>query len=206
MFGALLVEDQPSSLPPIFQQAEERLLLVNTLDVGLQRVLARMSMDRLWQTASNAAVTLVNGKLEPRSQVQSGVWYRMRFVYASMFASIRLALNSDGATCQMQLLAKDGIYLKEAPRQVNRIWLASGNRADVMVSCSCKGKSPCQATFHSEWGPRNAAEFRDADSHWQGMAVTRTWVGDVFHLDIEGSTPAATTLPSSPRCHATWQI
>ena len=44
MFGAQLVEDQPSSLPPIFQQAEERLLLVNTLDDGLQRALARMSM------------------------------------------------------------------------------------------------------------------------------------------------------------------
>ena len=61
MFGAQLVEDQPSSLPPIFQQAEERLLLVNTLDVGLQRAVARISMDRLWQTASNATVTLVNG-------------------------------------------------------------------------------------------------------------------------------------------------
>merc|ERR1712060_645367 len=142
MFGALLVEDPPASLPPSIMQAEERLVLLNTLEAKMQRAVARMSLDNLWQTESNASVTLVNGTLEPTTNVKSGVWYRFRFVYASMFNSVRLSLKSESATCQMELLAKDGIYLNEAPRTVNRIWLASG------------------------------------------MAVTRTWVGDVFHLDI----------------------
>jgi len=195
MFGALLVEDPPASLPPSIMQAEERLVLLNTLDAKMQRAVARMSMDNLWQTESNASVTLVNGTLEPTTNVQSGVWYRFRFVYASMFNSVRLSLKSgSGATCQMELLAKDGIYLNEAPRTVNRIWLASGNRADVLVSCSCAGAASCQATFRSEWGPRDAAEMKSADDHWHGMAVTRTWVGDVFHLDITG-TGVADALP-----------
>lgn len=195
MFGALIVEDPPASLPPAVAEAEERLLLVDTLDVGLQRAVARMSMDDLWQTESNASVTLVNGALDHSEGLQSGKWYRLRFVYASMFSSIRLALNSDTASCQMQLLAKDGIYLNEAPRRVSRIWLASGNRADVLVSCSCKGSTSCRASFRSEWGPRDAAEFSDADGHWNGLAVTRTWVGDVFHLDVTGESIAA-PLPS----------
>jgi len=200
MFGALIVEDPPASLPPAVSDAEERLLLVDTLDVRMQRAVARMSLDDLWQTESNASVTLVNGALEPSESLQSGRWYRLRFVYASMFASIRLALQSDEtASCQMQLLAKDGIYLNEAPRQVNRIWLASGNRADVLVSCSCKSSPSCRATFRSEWGPRDAAEFSDADGHWNGIAVTRTWVGDVFHLDITGQSVAAQLPTFKPR-------
>merc|ERR1719401_846492 len=190
MFGALIVEDPVASLPPSILQAEDRLVLLDTLDVGLQRAVVRMSKDNLWRTESNASVTLVNGTLHPSTSVRSGVWYRFRFVYASMFHSIRLALREENATCQMQLLAKDGIYLNEVPRQVNRIWLASGNRADVMVSCSCRGASPCRASFRSDWGPRSEAEFRDADQHWGGHAVTRTWVGDVFHLDISGESVA----------------
>jgi len=199
MFGALLVEDPPASLPPSIMQAEERLMLVNTLDVGMQRSVARMSMDDLWQTNSSAVVSLVNGTFEPNSSIQSGKWYRLRFVYASMFHSVRLALRGSNATCRMSLLAKDGVYLKEAPRVVNRIWLASGNRADVMVSCSCHGAEQCRATFQSEWGPRNSAEFKAADAHWNGLAVTRTWVGNVFHLDIAGNSDAATLPVFHPR-------
>merc|ERR1712113_1335466 len=111
MFGAFIVEDSPASLPAEIMGAEDRLMLVDTLDVKLQRAVARMSMDNLWQTESNASVTLVNGTLEPTTNVRSGVWYRFRFVYASMFNSIRLSLKSETATCQMELLAKDGIYL-----------------------------------------------------------------------------------------------
>jgi len=196
MFAGLLVEDAPASLPPVFMEAEERLMLVNTLDVRFQRAVARMSMDNLWQTTSNATVTLVNGTLEPRSAMRSGVWYRFRFVYASMFNSLRMALRSESATCQMALLAKDGIYLNEAPRVVSCIWLASGNRADVVVSCSCQGAPECSATFRSEWGPRDEHEFRVADAHWDGNPVTRTWSGDVFHLDIEGDSGSiAPALP-----------
>lgn len=190
MFGAFIVEDPPSSLPSEILGAEDRLILVDTLDVKLQRAVARMSMDNLWQTDSNATVTLVNGTLEPSSAVQSGKWYRLRFVYASMFHSVRLALKSDSATCQMGLLAKDSVYLNEAPRVVKRIWLAAGNRADVMVSCSCNGAASCKATFSSEWGPRDVAERNNADAHWNGIALTRTWVGDVFHLDITGEVVA----------------
>ena len=35
----------------------------------------------------------------------------------------------------MLLLAKDGIYLPKAPRNITQGLLASGNRADVLINC-----------------------------------------------------------------------
>merc|ERR1712217_260725 len=36
----------------------------------------------------------------------------------------------------------------------------------------------------------DAAERNDADAHWNGLALTRTRVGDAFHLDITGEVVA----------------
>ena len=35
----------------------------------------------------------------------------------------------------MQLLAKDGVFLPTAPRNITQGVLASGNRADVLINC-----------------------------------------------------------------------
>ena len=43
------------------------------------------------------------------------------------------AFLSQSKRCEMQLLAKDGIYLHDAPRLVEWIILSPGNRADVAV-------------------------------------------------------------------------
>ena len=47
----------------------------------------------------------------------------------------------------MQLLAKDGIYLHEAPRHVDEIILSPGNRADVAVRCAEVGLEHMNTTF-----------------------------------------------------------
>jgi len=57
----------------------------------------------------------------------------------------------------MELLAKDGIYLHEAPRTIDRVYLASGSRADVAVRCKCgfDAPSPCHShmNFSAVWQP-----------------------------------------------------
>ncbi|CAK0786985.1 hypothetical protein CVIRNUC_010201 [Coccomyxa viridis] len=40
------------------------------------------------------------------------------------------------APCTMSLLAKDGVYLMQIPRQVDDLVLAAGNRAEVLVQCN----------------------------------------------------------------------
>mmetsp|Transcript_52177 Transcript_52177/g.111064 ORF Transcript_52177/g.111064 Transcript_52177/m.111064 type:complete len:671 (-) Transcript_52177:314-2326(-) len=110
----------------------------------------------------------VNGQYRPKLTVTEGKWYRMRFVLASLeqLVEIREAEleEEDGqAHCEYQLLSKDGVFLLEAPRSIDKIYLASGSRADVAVRCKCEPglqypwetKRPCQATwnFTASWSP-----------------------------------------------------
>ena len=47
--------------------------------------------------------------------------------------------TSGTASCEIQLLAKDGIYLATAPRLITKAYITSGGRADIMVCCSGSG-------------------------------------------------------------------
>ena len=38
--------------------------------------------------------------------------------------------------CEMFLLAKDGIYIRDFPRAISKARIPGGGRADVMVRCS----------------------------------------------------------------------
>ena len=49
------------------------------------------------------------------------------------------AFLSQSGNCEMQLLAKDKIYLHDAPRAVKHIILSSGNRVDLAVRCFAVG-------------------------------------------------------------------
>ena len=46
----------------------------------------------------------------------------------------------------MKLLAKDGIYLTDAPRDVEAVILSAGNRADVAIRCQELGQEYMNAT------------------------------------------------------------
>eukprot|EP00579_Thalassiosira_antarctica_P014394 CAMPEP_0201944786 /NCGR_PEP_ID=MMETSP0903-20130614/53570_1 /ASSEMBLY_ACC=CAM_ASM_000552 /TAXON_ID=420261 /ORGANISM="Thalassiosira antarctica, Strain CCMP982" /LENGTH=745 /DNA_ID=CAMNT_0048487841 /DNA_START=56 /DNA_END=2294 /DNA_ORIENTATION=+ len=71
-------------------------------------------------------------------------WYRWRMALSSVRESISF-LSQSGA-CEFQLLAKDGIYLTDAPRTVPAIILSPGNKADVAVRCSKVGQEYMNAT------------------------------------------------------------
>jgi hypothetical protein len=93
----------------------------------------------------------------------------------------------------MKLIAKDGIYLEDAPRAVPKILLASGNRADVLVGCKCTQGPNCSATFASNvWTPASMASVGlgfDA-------AYKRTYKGPIFSLKVRTpSLAAAGSLP-----------
>ena len=42
--------------------------------------------------------------------------------------------------CNLQLVAKDGVYLQTAPRRISAVYLSPGSRADVVVTCATPGK------------------------------------------------------------------
>eukprot|EP00984_Skeletonema_dohrnii_P027635 scaffold17263_cov147-Skeletonema_dohrnii-CCMP3373.AAC.4 len=47
-----------------------------------------------------------------------------------------VSMENETGQCEFKLLAKDGIFLNDAPRNVTTVILSPGNRADVAVRCS----------------------------------------------------------------------
>ena len=95
--------------------------------------------------ASGSAVKndtlMLNGGYQPVMTMESGVYQRWRVLHTGYknWADIQiLDPSTKTATndCELLLLAKDGIYLKNIPRVVDHIFLASGNRAELFVRCT----------------------------------------------------------------------
>ena len=60
------------------------------------------------------------------------MWYRFRMV----FAAVDSVLTPELSGCTVMLIAKDGIYLSDAPRAISEGgYMGPGNRADWAVSC-----------------------------------------------------------------------
>jgi hypothetical protein len=57
---------------------------------------------------------LVNGMSEPIVTLAARRWYRFRMVFAAVDSVLEPSLTG----CEVKLLAKDGIYLHDAPRDI----------------------------------------------------------------------------------------
>ena len=69
-----------------------------------------------------------------------------QYGFCTNLTSSNTAFFSQSGACEFQLLAKDGIYLTDAPRTVPAIILSPGNKADVAVRCSKIGQEYMNAT------------------------------------------------------------
>ena len=144
---------------------EEVVVFMNCLNIGALTRLSEQAGDNLWKTTSTSNLVLANGQFEPEFPVTAGKWYRFRFVFAAIEQLLRLSpVSTDGGSCVLQLVAKDGVYLATYPRLVNRIDFGPGNRADVAIKCDCTDAAACNVAFVS---------IQDGDVHG-GTAFTLT--------------------------------
>jgi hypothetical protein len=61
-------------------------------------------------------------------------------IFSGLETALELTMTSDSASCEWQLLARDGIYVSPAPRTFgDTMYMAPGNRADVVLRCSAAG-------------------------------------------------------------------
>jgi len=140
-FGAIIIEDPEGTLPEQVATMPERLVLIAWLDVPeMEQFIVDDARGNLWQHTSGEQQSifegaLINGKIRPTLDITENTWYRFRIVYADV--SLSLQITTPGDECELQLLAKDGVYLHVAPRKVPWIALGPGNRADVAVKCTC---------------------------------------------------------------------
>jgi FtsP/CotA-like multicopper oxidase with cupredoxin domain len=77
--------------------------------------------------------TLVNGVEQPTIEIIKDQWYRARILHVpTRFRTLEPAFPN----CEVRLLAKDGLYMLETPRNVSSGFMTSGSRADFLVRCS----------------------------------------------------------------------
>uniref|UniRef100_A0A7S4BW91 Plastocyanin-like domain-containing protein n=1 Tax=Chrysotila carterae TaxID=13221 RepID=A0A7S4BW91_CHRCT len=145
--GMLIVDDPPGYLPPEIESLKEIHMVIVHVNSQLMKVYSGMyeancftsggsdtdCKDRYWGTQSGDGfnVLLVNGQYQPKLEITANRWHRVRM----LFSSIDVAISPMLAGCQTKLLAKDGIYLHQAPRDVTRGFMGPGNRADWLISC-----------------------------------------------------------------------
>merc|ERR1712048_1090297 len=120
--------------------------------------------------------------------MKPGEWNRFRILFASIEQQLEIYVSEtsrpgvSNAECELQLLAKDGIYLNEMPRRVDMIHLFAGARSDIAIRCTCDSP-PCSATLKSIdtkiWDKR-----------------LKTYEGDMLELTIDGSPVSSEDLPS----------
>jgi FtsP/CotA-like multicopper oxidase with cupredoxin domain len=195
--GVIIVEDPEGSIPGEIRDMPEHIMVLAMLNMPTLMKLLRQGHDQLVQTDDVSNYVYVNGQVEPEKTVGHGQWNRFRLLFAAVQQTIRLVPQSDDASCEMQLLAKDGIYLTEFPRTVETISMFPGARSDFAIRCQCHDTSQteCSVRFVS-------LDPDQADT--EGNAGTAVWQGGVFEVKISGAyaeSPALTTTRVQRPCY-----
>jgi len=138
---SFIMNDPDGFLPTQVEDAEDILLFVQNINSGsLRRVRDDIGDSKLGITATGETeFRLVNGQYQPTVTMQPGEWQRWRIVWSDWLGDNLNAHFDDSSICEMQLLAKDGIYIQDYPRSIDSATIPTGGRADVMVRCSTAG-------------------------------------------------------------------
>jgi FtsP/CotA-like multicopper oxidase with cupredoxin domain len=125
LYGTIVVED-PAELPV----ARERVLVISDITLDASGRLPQPStMARTM--GREGELVLVNGQTRPTLSVRPGERERWRIVNACVARYIRLRLDGQ----QLDLLGIDS-GRHAAPRRVDEVVLATGNRADLLVTAT----------------------------------------------------------------------
>jgi len=196
--GVLIVEDPAGYLPSEYSSMPDKILFISGHNLVTMQRMARSAQSTLWTSAVNDAnaasldtnAFVVNGERGPTLSLQSHTWHRLRMVYAAVEQGLHLSVSGD-ATCQMNLLAKDGIYLNKMPRAITTVVLFPGARADVAMSCTC-AIYPCTGVLGSS-GARRLQRFGGGGGG-PGMAGGNMAAVDLLQLIISEG-PSSTVVP-----------
>ena len=177
LYGAIVVED-PEELPV----ARERVLVVSDTSLDAAGRLRQPStMERMM--GREGELVLVNGQVRPVLTARPGERERWRVVNACTSRYVRLRLDGQ----RLDLLGIDSGRYAE-PRRVEEIVLATGNRADLLITTAA-GTSTLQALGVDRGGMGGM----------MGGSVSGD-VGPLATLEVTGDEAApAAPVPPSPR-------
>jgi FtsP/CotA-like multicopper oxidase with cupredoxin domain len=132
-FGLLIVDDSNDGIPSNVAGMEERLLAIGFLDPDV----AGTGGDTLVSGTLQPTWT-VNGKVQGSLCMPAGEWQHWRVLLADRDARTKMLSVEPEATCDVALLARDGVWRTVAPKdlQTNSVELTGASRADLAVRCS----------------------------------------------------------------------
>jgi FtsP/CotA-like multicopper oxidase with cupredoxin domain len=130
-FGLLLVNDSNDGVPSGVAGMTERQLVVGFVNPSA----AGTGSDTLLSGTLSPTWT-VNGKIQGNLCTPASEWQHWRLLLANADAMPRTL--SVGAGCEVALLARDGVWRTEAPKQLptNSLDLTGASRADLAIRCS----------------------------------------------------------------------
>ena len=130
-FGLIVIDDGADGLPAEVAAMSEREMVIGFLDPNN----AGVSGDTLVSGTLGPTWT-VNGAVNGNMCVPANEWQHWRVLLAD--ADSRPKDVSVNGQCEMQLLARDGVWRTTAPRDIanNTINLTGASRADIAVHCS----------------------------------------------------------------------
>jgi FtsP/CotA-like multicopper oxidase with cupredoxin domain len=130
MAGALILEGDIDRVPEV-QAAKEKVFVFQQLSYDPATGTSEdfKKLDRNWNAKK---ITLINGQVKPLIVLRRGEVQRWRFINAGFFEVLPIRLAVQGRGAPLHVIAVDGITLPRR-RPVERVDLAPGNRADVMV-------------------------------------------------------------------------
>jgi len=153
--GAVIVQDDPDDLPSYLANARQEILLVQELGDRELKDVNQMAMNAglLDYNPSSLLTTqllLVNGQHQPVVKgVESNQWIRFRIINTNVerdHKGLNLRLDTK-RNCEMLLVAKDGIYLPQVPREISAARIVPGGRADLLVRCDRDNTTTTDSKF-----------------------------------------------------------
>jgi len=137
---ALIVRDEDETLPIEVANATEVLLMIQDIDPEMLQDVRGRSGDKKLSITNDPTLPgrwrIVNGQYQPLYNMTTNEWYRFRIIHGGW---LKDPLNLRIPNCNMELLAMDGLYIRDFPRTITDAPIPPGGRADIMVQCATSG-------------------------------------------------------------------
>jgi len=186
-FGMLIVNDPTNkdAVPDNVLGMTDRQLAIAFLDPGVAGVGGDTLMD-----GTLSPTWTVNGKVEGNLCAPANEWQHWRVLLAD--ADARMKTLSVGPTCEVALMARDGVWRTEAPLVLgsNEIELTGASRADLAVRCTADSTISVNGTVVANVLADAGQAANETVGPWDGGATGGVWsAARPYYLrDLKGVT------------------
>ena len=145
LVGMIIIEDADDEIPDDLAALSELALMVQYFEpFEVQKMAKSFPTIEEWTAESGitdeSSYWTVNGQITPTATVTQNQWTRVRVAYSSLADAATIDLvDTNSLGCEWKLIAKDGIYVDNAPRTLTTAHVSPGNRFDFVVKCTSAG-------------------------------------------------------------------